>query len=130
MKYMVKFVVVQEELIPLLSRKAAEKMKLINVNYDNFESVRGVAEIPKDVLEQYPDVFNGELGTLPGTVHLTMKPDAEPVIRTRKRIPVELKEPTKVELDRLVKLGVLAAVDELTDWISQMAIGTKKNGTL
>ena len=129
-KYMVKFVVVQEELTPLLSRKAAEKMKLITVNYDNFESIRGVAEIPKNILEQYPDVLNGELGTLPGTVHLTMEPHAEPVIRSPKRIPVELKDPTKAELDRLVKLGVLASVDEPTDWVNQMAIATKKNGAL
>ena len=36
---MIKFVVVEEEL--LLSRKAAEKMKLITVNYDEFQSVSG-----------------------------------------------------------------------------------------
>ena len=75
-------------------------------------------------------MLNGELGTLPGTVHLTMEPHAEPVIRSPKRIPVELKEPTKAELDRLVKLGVLASVDEPTDWINQMAIAIKKNGAL
>ena len=38
-KYRVKFVVVEEELTPLLSRKAAEKMNLITVNYDKFENV-------------------------------------------------------------------------------------------
>ena len=43
-KYMVKFVVVEEELIPLLSRKAAEKMTLITINYDKFESVSGVVK--------------------------------------------------------------------------------------
>ena len=39
---MIKFVVVEEELTLLLSRKAAEKMKLITVNYDKFQSVSGV----------------------------------------------------------------------------------------
>ena len=38
---MIKFVVVEEELTLLLSRKAAEKMKLITVNYDKFQSVSG-----------------------------------------------------------------------------------------
>ena len=33
-KYVVKFIVVEKELTPLLSRKAAEKMNLITVNYD------------------------------------------------------------------------------------------------
>ena len=38
---MIKFVVVEEELTLLLSRKAAEKMQLITVNYDKFQSVSG-----------------------------------------------------------------------------------------
>ena len=38
---MIKFVVVEEELTLLLSRKAAEKMKIITVNYDKFQSVSG-----------------------------------------------------------------------------------------
>ena len=37
---MIKFVV-EEELTLLLRRKAAEKMKLITVNYDKFQSVSG-----------------------------------------------------------------------------------------
>ena len=35
--YMVKFVVVEEEVTLTLSRKAGEKMKLIKVDYDKFE---------------------------------------------------------------------------------------------
>ena len=38
---MIKYVVVEEELTLLLSRKAGEKMKLITVNYDKFQSVMG-----------------------------------------------------------------------------------------
>lgn len=45
---MIKFVVVEEELTLLLSRKAAEKMKLITVNYDKVESVSGVVEDKHD----------------------------------------------------------------------------------
>ena len=36
-KWKIDYVVVDQDLIPLLSRKAAEKMKLITINYDNFE---------------------------------------------------------------------------------------------
>ena len=129
-KYLVKFVVVKDELTPLLSRKAAEKMNLITVNYDKFESVEAVNQIPSDIPDCFADVFNEELGILPGTVHLTVKPEATPVIRGPKRIPVELKEPVRKELDRLVDLGVLAPVDGPTDWVNQMAIGTKKDGRL
>ena len=55
-KYRVRFVVVEEELTPLLSRKAAEKMKLLTVNYDTFESVSGVVEGKHDILQDFPDV--------------------------------------------------------------------------
>ena len=36
----------------------------------------------------------------------------------------------KLELDRLVDVGVLAPVDEPTDWVNQIAIATKKDGSL
>ena len=68
---MIKFVVVEEELTLLLSRKAAGKMKLITVNYDKFESVskggggagRGV-EDKHDTPQDFP-------GALPGSVQLS-----------------------------------------------------------
>jgi len=111
---MVKFVVEEEDLTPLLSRKAAEKMELITVNYERFDSVNGVMN-SSDILRRYPDVFNGDVGTLPGSTRLTLKPDAEPILRLPKRLPIELKDSVKQELDRLVKAGVLAPVDEHTD---------------
>ena len=129
-KYMVKFVVVEEELTPLLSRKAAEKMNLITVNYDKFESVSGVVEDKPDVLRDFPDVFSDSIGTLPGSVQLTLKPDTEPVLRPPKRLLIELRDQTKQELDRLVAKGVLAPVDEPTEWVNQMAVTTKKDGSL
>ena len=36
-KWNVDYVIVDRDLTPLLSRKAAETMKLITINYDNFE---------------------------------------------------------------------------------------------
>ena len=42
-KWKIDYVVVDQDLIPLLSRKAAEKMKLITINYDTFESVSAVS---------------------------------------------------------------------------------------
>ena len=61
---MIKFVVVEQELTPLLSRKAAEKMKVIKVNYDKFERVSGVVEDKQDTPQDFP-------GALPGSVQLT-----------------------------------------------------------
>ena len=129
LKYRVKFIVVEENLTPLLSRNAAEKMELITVNYERFESVNGVMN-SSDILRRYPDIFNADVGTLPGSVQLTLKPDAEPILCPPKRLPIELKDTVKQELDKLVKAGVLAPVDEPTDWVNQMAIATKRDGSL
>ena len=128
MKYMVKFAVVDKQLTPLLSRKAAEKMNLIIDNYDQFEHVNGVVD-STDILDEFPDIFNGDIGTLPGSVRLTLNSDVEPILCPPKRLPIELKEPVKLELDRLDTAGVLTPVDEPTDWVNQMAIATKKNGS-
>ena len=54
----------KDKLTPLLSRKAAEKMKVIKVNYEKFESVSGVVEDKHDTPQDFP-------GALPGSVQLT-----------------------------------------------------------
>ena len=79
LKYMVKFFVVEEDLTPLLSRKAAEKMELITVNYERFESVNGVMT-SSDIFRHYPDIFNGDVDTLPGSVRPT---SSESLLETR-----------------------------------------------
>ena len=43
-KYNVLFEEVKEDLMPLLSRKAAEQMQLITVNYDKFTQIHGVVQ--------------------------------------------------------------------------------------
>ena len=58
---MIKFVVVEEELILPLSCKAAEKMKLITVNYDKFESVSGVVENKHDTSQDFSGALNGSV---------------------------------------------------------------------
>ena len=111
LKYMVKFVVVEENHIPLLSRKVAEKMELVTVNYERFESVNRAMN-SSDILRRYPEIFIGDVGFLSRSVRLVLKPNAEPILRPLKRLPVALKDSVKQELYRLVKAEVLASVDE------------------
>ena len=91
LKYLVKFVAAEENLTPLLNRKAAEKMELITVNHERFLSVNGKNELIR-CLRRYPDIFNGDVGTLPGSVRLTLKPDAGPILHPPIQLPVELKD--------------------------------------
>ncbi|KAK3752443.1 hypothetical protein QZH41_003511 [Actinostola sp. cb2023] len=100
-KYRLKFVVLDEELTPLLSRKAAEKMGLITVNYEQFQSVKSKeGKLNGKAMLQFPDLFNDEIqiGTLPGEVKLTLIEDATSVVCPPKRLPVEVKDQLKQSL--------------------------------
>lgn len=67
-KYRVKFMVVNEDLTPLLGLNATEKMKLLTIHKENFLNV--VKQAKADVTVKYTDVFDERLGKLPGNVHL------------------------------------------------------------
>ena len=88
-KYPVEFIVVKEDLMPLLGKRAAEQMNLMVVNYDNMKPVHKLTTVSSIVI-QYQDVFTGELGILPGTVHLTVDPTVKPVVSPARRIPIAL----------------------------------------
>ena len=128
-KYSVEFIVVTEDLMPLLGKRAAEQMNLLVVNYDNMKSVHKLKTI-SSIVVQYEDVFNVELGTLPGTVHFTVDPTVKPVVSPARRIPIALQSKVRSELNRLTELGVLIPVDEPTEWVSQIAIQEKKYGKI
>ena len=113
-KWKIDYVFVDQDVIPLLSRKPAENMKLITINYDNVESVCAVTTSLKtsDVVNDFPKVFDNKLGSLPGgKVHLTLAPNADPVVRPPRTLPESLSATVKMEIDRLDETGVIMKVD-------------------
>ena len=89
-------------------------MKLITINYDNFESVSAVSTSLKtsDVVSEFPKVFDNKLGSLPDSkVHLTLAQNAEPVVRPPRTLLESLSATVKMELDRLDETGVIIKVD-------------------
>jgi hypothetical protein len=82
------------------------------------------------VLDEFPDVFDGSLGSLPGEIHFHVDPTIKPVINRPRRIPISLEKTVSKELDNLVKHGVIIPVDEPTEWVNQMAIATRKSGAI
>ena len=136
-KWNISYVVIENEsLIPLLSRQAAELMSLITVNYDNF--VSSVNSTPADtsltdLVRSYPSVFNDGLGSLSAgddKVHLTVKEYAKPVIKQARNIPEARKQAVKSELQRMEREGIIEKVDKPTDWVNQMAVVDKKDGSV
>ena len=92
-KYLVEFVVMKENLTPLIGTQAAQHMKLITVNEENFvmtsppcskQAEVKLLNTAEEVIKRFSDVFDSPLGTFPGKVHLEVEPNAVPVIITRR----------------------------------------------
>ena len=66
----------------------------------------------EEIVKHYPEVFQRELGTLPGTVPLEVDQNITPVVAPPRRVPASLKGQLKQELDRLQEIGVITPVDE------------------
>ena len=138
-KYSVEFVVVESDLTPLIGARAAQEMELITVNDENFImtsspprrnelQVKQIAA--EELIKRYADVFDRQLGTLPGEVHLEVDHSIKPVITPTRRVSTDLKEDLRDELTRNVEQGILAPVKEPTPWVSSLAVATKKSGAL
>ncbi len=107
-KYNVLFEVVKEDLTPLLSRRVAEQMKLITVNYDEFMQIHSIDQESPVFLAQYKSVFKDNVvGQLPGKVHLKIDSDAKPVQCPPRRVPITVKPDLEKGLENLVNLGIL-----------------------
>ena len=82
------------------------------------------------LIEKYQDVFEGDLGPLPGAQRLEVDPRISPNISPPRRVPLALKLRLKQELEKLKKLGVIAPMDAPTDWVSNVVIVIKPSGDL
>ena len=80
------------------------------------------------MLDSFGDVFGDELGTLSGVVHFKIDSCVTPVVAATSRVRVALREPLKIELNKLQTMNVIAQVEEPTDWVSNVVVARKKNG--
>ena len=80
-----------------------------------------------DLQREFPDRFQG-IGRFKGKYHITLKPDARPIIHPPRKCPIAMRPHVKAELDRLEHLGAIRKVDEPTDWVSSLAYAWKPNG--
>ena len=109
------FIVVQNDLSCPLGLKTVQEMGLFTINKENF-----LAEVSNDT---------SQLGNL-GEAKLHVNSNVTPRALLRRNLRFALQEDVKNELDRLVEIGVLAPVEEPTEWVSQMAVVKKPDGSL
>ena len=111
---------------PLVGRPAIEKLGL----------VRRIASLsdryehkPKlSLIKQYPLLFKG-LGRMRGEYTIKLQKGAQPyALSAPRRVPIPLMAAVKAELQRMQALGVIAKVDEPTDWCAGMVVVPKTDG--
>ena len=90
-KYMVKFIVVVEDLTPCWVTRQLRSRKLSKLITISLKSVGGVVEYKHDILQDFPDTSSGDIGTLPGSVQLTLKADKKKIRCPPKILPIELR---------------------------------------
>ena len=131
--YETEFVVLKQECMPLLGSETIQQMNLITVRYENILllSVKSSkTALTKDsLIEQYSDVFQGT-GKFDEQYHITIDPDATPVVHPPRSVPIVLKDDLKAELDRLESEGILIGVTEPTPWVLSMVVVRKPTGKL
>jgi RNase H-like domain found in reverse transcriptase/Reverse transcriptase (RNA-dependent DNA polymerase)/Integrase zinc binding domain len=84
----------------------------------------------KSLLYQFKDLFDGNLGTWKGDPYnIELKADATPYHARAYPIPKIHEATLKMEVDRLIKLGVLKKVNR-SEWAAPTFIIPKKDGTV
>ena len=120
----VEFFVLNVDSQPILGLKDCEQMGLIR----RIDSVVTGQLTKESIKSAYKNVFTG-LGTL-GKYHITLCASAIPVVNPPRRVPYSLKDRLKQAIDANVTSGVLVKVDGPTDWVHNLVIVKKKNGSL
>ena len=133
-----KFHIIDKAAKPLLGLQDSLGLQLIEIK--EVEEVKSVQAAPSltttipsptltkaSILDEYRDLFDGELGELPMPYKMKLNPDVRPVVRPPRRFPVAFQDKVKQELDALVTNGVIPPVTEPTEGVSQMVVTQKKD---
>ena len=128
-KWNVEYVVVEDNsCTPIFSRKAAESMGLVTVNYNASDVCTDKSD---EIKSEFRFVFDEKLGSPPGgPAHLTLEADPEPVIRPHRTLLESLKDSVLSELNRHVAEKTMCKVEHPTNWVNQMSVVKKKSGAI
>ena len=132
-----KFFVVEHD-TALVGINDSEKLGLVKVNFDMVrnEHVKIINEVTEesfkhDIEREYPELFKG-IGLMDGEISIKLKDGAIPHVEPIQRVPHATQEPLKLELDKLVREGILHKVDilEPIEWLNSFVCVRKANGKI
>ena len=123
------FFVTDTDDIPILGKDACESMNLLRrVHVDGVTShSKGMTK--EDLLTEYSDVFSG-VGMFEKEYDIEVDPSVRPVIQAPRKLPYAKYDQLKETIARLEEEEIIASVDKPTDWVHNLVITEKRNGSL
>ncbi len=129
---------------PILGLKACTELGLVvkgaeipvvrssSSNHGNQRQIDSVSRpyTKEIVLKEYEDRFDGGVGRFPQLYSATLDPDVKPVVQPPHRIPHSILPRLKNKLDSMEQHRFVDKVDEPTDWVSNLVVTEKKDGSL
>ncbi|KAI0226298.1 hypothetical protein LSAT2_023093 [Lamellibrachia satsuma] len=127
---LMKFFVTDTADIIILGKDACQSMNLVQrVRIDGVTSHDSKPLTKEDLLTEYRDIFTGT-GMFEKGYHIELDSSVPPVIQTPRKVPYAKHTQLKETLDKLERDGIIASVDEPNDWIHNLVITEKRNGSL
>ena len=118
----VSFLVADTNSTPIIGLNTSTKVDLI-------KRVMQINSPLPNYLKEFRDCFS-DIGCLPGKHHIVIDTNHPPDVNPPRRIPYTLREKLKAELDKMVKMKIIQVVNEPTDWINNLVLLDKPDGSL
>ncbi|XP_035234277.1 uncharacterized protein K02A2.6-like, partial [Stegodyphus dumicola] len=130
-------IVSSKHIRPLLGIDACVKLNLIQFINKVGISIKGKLDQYTIVLPPSKDQFiinNSEVfegvGKFNGLCKIMVDDQIAPVVRPPRRVPLSLKPKLELKLSELERQGIIAKVDQPLNWVSNLVIIEKANGSL
>ncbi|GBM60077.1 Uncharacterized protein K02A2.6 [Araneus ventricosus] len=128
-------IVANPQVRPLLGINECVKLDLIHFvndipNKNKLDQYMNMAFSSKDeFIQNNVELFEG-VGKFKGTCKINIKNDATPVVRPPRRVPLTVKPKLELKLKELEAQGIIAKIDQPKEWVSNIVIIEKANGTI
>ena len=126
-KYKLSFVIIETnpKSAPIIGISTIQDLNLINIK--NVSIVSGVNKSDWSVVvHEYNDTFQG-LGKIKiNPYNFKLKQEYTPVIVPARKVPFQLIEPLKVELNKMIEDEIITPVSEATEFVNPIVLVAKK----
>ena len=126
---MIKFLVTDTDDIQILGKDACQSMNLVRRVHVDGVTTHSKGITKDDLLTEYSDVFSG-IKMFEKEYDIEVDPNVRPVIQAPRKLPYAKYDQLKETIVKLEEEGIIAKVDTPTDWVHNLVITEKRNGSL